>query len=309
MSDSIPGEIGKYLSDDDSFVHSHKSTILNLACGQTIMKPLARDRLTKGYVCHHRWPTQILTVCRHCADAVISFAIPSTLVARLAATLVDCAARWIQSRSDYDAIFAALISPAWATVNKPVVSRRGQGHKVYVGYDIRHPDGKLPQCPSQCNLPLGHHVNTHAIRLVCPKCHAKTNVEKVLPTSKTALGRQKLVKADFPFTLPVCPWEIPVTSAKSRPQSQVPQFRVPADPATTITRSISLPTPPAPIRRAPAQSTSVQMSHPPTPIIAAPAPKQGGSPSFGAEEVEEDDGYSPVRYRTHSGASKRRRKQ
>jgi len=45
----IPEEIRQYLSDsDESLDHCHKSLIVNLACGQTVHEPAARDSLLEG---------------------------------------------------------------------------------------------------------------------------------------------------------------------------------------------------------------------------------------------------------------------
>jgi hypothetical protein len=52
LRDCTPPEVFQYLSDGaDTPKHTHKSLILNLACGASVIHPAARYLLTKGWVC------------------------------------------------------------------------------------------------------------------------------------------------------------------------------------------------------------------------------------------------------------------
>jgi hypothetical protein len=283
---------------------------------------MARAKLTVGYVWNRSQCGQPLIQCRHCADAVISFSNPATVVSRVATTLAECTARWVQSTSDYDEIFAATMTSDWATWNKPVISRPGVGHTLYTGYDIRHPDGRVPRCPSKCGLPFDRKINPKSVRLTCPKCGRKTHVPKVKSNFDTPLGRRNIVKTPFPdeplmlrwevpnsprqvpnspCQVPNSPCQVPNTPRQGRSLSHAPHLHLPQPSSEAMTRSISLPIPEITIHKPPTDPRQGQASQ----SVESHQSTEGPASSDEGEEVEEHVEYSPVRYSTH----KRRRKQ
>ena len=95
LRDCIPASVYQYVSKDtDAPEHSHKSMIINLACGSTIVDVESRSSITDG--CITSPPScQILTHnSRHCAEAVLSFSNEITLVGSVAAPVLDFAAAW-----------------------------------------------------------------------------------------------------------------------------------------------------------------------------------------------------------------------
>ena len=51
VKDCIPKEIRQFLMDgDDTPLHKHRSLILNLACGPTVLVDQSRKTLLTGYV-------------------------------------------------------------------------------------------------------------------------------------------------------------------------------------------------------------------------------------------------------------------
>jgi len=139
INDCIPPEVLKFVSNaPDTPKHGHKSLIMNLVCGPSVNQTIAHHSLLQRWV--QRLSSRVYFMnnsyaeCSHCADAVLSLSNNATIFGEVAAPLVDFAARWAQSPSDYDFIVSATLNTEWASKHHPVLSRADHSHFVYTQY-------------------------------------------------------------------------------------------------------------------------------------------------------------------------------
>lgn len=203
--------------------------------------------------------------CSHCADAVLSLSNNATVVGEVAAPLVDFAARWAQSPSDYDFIISATLNAEWASQHHPVLSRANHGHFVYTRYRRWEPEGKIVRCCQNCSEGVTmKDRNTNTVRFICEGCGLRCSVQKSLTDldKSTPLGKRSFVKVDFPRPqYPTPNWELPPTTATvARPGPRINPGTAarrnpglaPARtqkglvPPESIVRASSLPLPPVP---------------------------------------------------------------
>ena len=213
LRDCIPYTVYQYLSSDHSApVHTHKSIILNLACGATIGTAESRSCIFKGYVwLHTPSPIRSPIDARHCADAVLSFSHEITLVASVAAPLLDFASTWAQSSSDYDFIIARAFPPSWCSLHRPVLSRPDPAsHSVYSAIDPLEPDG----CPVICHRGCGcEHLDpttiSQKVKVKCILCCSTCEVKVTEVNGRTHLGRRNILKVVFPAKRAETNWAPP----------------------------------------------------------------------------------------------------
>ena len=142
----------QYVSKDPGAPeHSHKSMIINLTCGSTIVDAESRNSISDGCVTSPL-SCQILTHNgRHCAEAVLSFSNKITLVGSVAALVLDFAAAWVQSSSEYDFLVAQTFPPSWCSLHRPVLSLGDPAsHWVYSAVDPLEPNGSPVFCHWGC---------------------------------------------------------------------------------------------------------------------------------------------------------------
>jgi hypothetical protein len=151
-------------------------------------------------------PTDSVTL-RHCADAVLSLADKATIDREAVSTLTEFIARWIQSPSGYDSIFALTIPADWARIHKPVLSTRAQGHIQYCQFNIGEPNGQVILCPWMCKQPVNAKVGKTYVRQRCLGCGVRCSTPKVTSDRSTLLGRCGLVKTPYPREQYKAEWE------------------------------------------------------------------------------------------------------
>ena len=135
----------------------------------------------------------------HCADAILSLANRSTVVAEVASPLADLVAAWIQTPSDFDELFASAVRSDWARIHRPVVSRSHHRHVLYTGYHATEPNGELVQCHQGCGIENRHYdVHNKFVTITCRGCNSECKVVKTTPSLKTSLSSRSLVRTVFP---------------------------------------------------------------------------------------------------------------
>ena len=134
----------------------------------------------------------------HCADAVISFASKAVLASEVSAPLTEVVKHWVQTRSDFDAIFARVVRSDWARQYRPVLSQKGK-HHVYTGYHVVEPDGKLVVCHRDCGAEnRTWKVNRQDVTVTCNKCSSTCSIPLLHSNPSSLLGGRGLVKATYP---------------------------------------------------------------------------------------------------------------
>ena len=148
---------------------------------------------------------------RHCADAILSFAQEITLVASVAAPLLDFASTWVQSGSDYEFIIARAFPPTWCSLHRPVLSRPDPvSHWVYSGIDPLEPDGYPVVCHRGCGREhLDPSIPSKTVKIRCILCHSTCEVNATKVNARTTLGRMGIHKVKFPTTRAVTDWSPP----------------------------------------------------------------------------------------------------
>ena len=179
------------------------------------------------------------------------------------------AVEWAQTHSDYDNLVARAFDPKWASKHRPVISRN-RVHTLYTGYLVTQPDGMLIICPYDCGVEnLLHTVKGHIARLRCLACNSTCNILRVPEDRSTVLGRQEIVKVEFPQPVAAAPW-LTATARARLGNTHLPP-----------------PQPLQPVRHRPAPSTQTMGPPPPPPIapvvatLPAPPPtqEQSGRPA------------------------------
>jgi hypothetical protein len=153
-----------------------------------------------GMYDHVAIPHPLTPGTRHCAEAVLSFSNEVTLVGSIGAPLLDFAAAWAESNSDYDFIIARTFPPSWCSLHRPVISLRSPAsHWVYSGIDPLEPDGLPVRCHRGCGL---HNLDpcqtSRKVKITCRSCHSTCEVGVTEVSSRTALGRREILKVAFP---------------------------------------------------------------------------------------------------------------
>ena len=215
LRDCIPASVYQCVSKDtDAPEHSHKSMIINLACGSTIVDAESRSSITDGYVtsppsCH------ILTHSgRHCAEAVLSFSNEITLVGSVAAPVLDFAAAWVQSSSGYDFLVAKTFPPSWCSLHRPVLSLGNPvSHWVYSAVDPLEPNGSPVFCHWGCGREhLDPNPTSQMVKITCKQCRSTCKVKVTGVGARTALSRKNISKVEFPAIQAKAEWSPPMES-------------------------------------------------------------------------------------------------
>ncbi|KAF9779587.1 hypothetical protein BJ322DRAFT_1113387 [Thelephora terrestris] len=219
LRDCSPKGIFKYLSNaEDTPIHSHKSLIINLACGQSISQDRARSELLNG----------------HCADAVLSLAKDANLVGDISGTLLDLTAGWVQTLSDYNVLMARFIKMSWASNHLPILSRHGHDttrfttffidnvpqpvpdaarpdsndHVLFTGFSMGSPGGMVVRCPIVDHQGIGIKQTKGAVRITCEECLSKCTVPQFRSDPTSPLKTQGLVAINYPPAQYPIQWEL-----------------------------------------------------------------------------------------------------
>lgn len=175
---------------------------------------------------------------RHCADAVISFATPSTVTGFLATRVLELLAHWVQSPSDFDKHIIRSMEPEWLEKYQPVISQ-ASGHVMYTRLTPLLPGGQFLRCPKGCGQPFRHSARPEGIVVVCEGCNRRCTVPKV--KDKTFLGLRQVMKVPYPLTPYITEWRSPPSTPSLVLTS--PPEAPPTLPPTTTTLPKSVPTP------------------------------------------------------------------
>ena len=93
---------------------------------------------------------------------------------------------------------AAKITPDWANVHQPVISRPKLGHQVYYKFRYEEPDGQIYFCPSKCRRDfLAREMSRSTVRVICRGCPYRATITKGVAQT-TPLGKKSLAKVVFP---------------------------------------------------------------------------------------------------------------
>jgi hypothetical protein len=126
-----------------------------------------------------------------------------TIVSNVALDVVAIVARWVQSPSSYDTIFAAHLRRDWAQEHRPILSMPGGRHFLYNGYHPTEPKGWVVVChQAQCQLngaKHGHHVSkSKVVKITCGGCKSETRIPLTTSDRSHPLEHKELVKVSFP---------------------------------------------------------------------------------------------------------------
>jgi len=158
---------------------------------------------------------------------VLSFANATTLVGRVAPTLLDFIALWVQTHSGFDFLVAKTMSAEWVLHHQPVISQHGHeesrftafflkgglpaeipspfstrkdDHVLYTRFSLGQPMGLLAPCYSRsCSRGTSTKQRDAYVQVTCNQCRRKW----ILPLFHTTrgasvLGRRDLVAVPFP---------------------------------------------------------------------------------------------------------------
>lgn len=165
-------------------------------------------RYSKGRIRASSTSYDVSHIYRHSADAVLSLATNTTIVATVATHLADFGALWVQSPSGYDWLVANTLGLDWAIKNQPVLSRRADGHTTYVKHRFEEPEGEFVLCPNRCPHQVETNVHKNGVRVMCVNCNSRCTVTKIRLDRSTALGARSLIKGKFPRGQHSVPWNI-----------------------------------------------------------------------------------------------------
>lgn len=156
---------------------------------------------------------------------------PTTLVGEVAVPVLDLAANWVQTLSDYDVLIAKLITRKWAKDHMPVLSRHGHNPARFTTYHSSHPlvQTPTPSMPvqddhilftefslgqpggkfiehGQCAWGTTPKPTATGVRIACNRCKARCTVPKFTTDPTTPLGAQALVAIKYPQVLYIAEW-------------------------------------------------------------------------------------------------------
>ena len=157
---------------------------------------------------------------------VLSLANSTTLVGRVAPTLLDFVGLWVQTYSDFDVLVAKTMSADWVTQHQPVISQRGHkesrftsftsktgsappipssfsssqdDHVLYTRFALGHPMGLLCPCyVRECKRGTTTKQRDSYVLVTCNQCTESWSVPIYRTDKSTALGHRDIVAVPFP---------------------------------------------------------------------------------------------------------------
>ena len=179
--------------------HHHQSLIVNITCGAVVENTESLHGLFEGSVIDSIQPFMLRSSpTSHCADAVISFVSKVVLASKVSTPLTEVVKHWVQTRLDFDMIFAQVVHSDWARQYQLVLSQKGK-HHVYTGYHIVEPDGKLVVCHRNCGAEnRTWKINRQDVMVTCNKCSSMCSIPLLHLNPSSLLGSRGLVKATYP---------------------------------------------------------------------------------------------------------------
>lgn len=203
-----------------------------------------------------------------------------TLVGEVAVPVLDLATNWVQTLSDYDVLFAKVITKKWAKDHMPVLSRHSHDparfttyksshalvptpapvqddHILFTEFSLGQPGGRSV-LHGQCAWGTTTKQTASGVRITCSRCNARCTVPQFMTDPTTPLGAQGLVAIKYPPDEYIAEWRIPKEDDASQstlphdvatpspgpplPFHKVKRLRTTQPrPAEIITRSKSLP--------------------------------------------------------------------
>ena len=178
---------------------------------------------------------------RHCAD-ILSFANNATVVGEIAPPLMQFLKDWVQTASDYYALFAKAFPHRWVKTHQPILSRHGHDPNRYTTYtrqqsktnaipvklvaepgrddhilitkfSFTEPAGLLLLCNLRCGWGLTSSKTASGVQVVCSRCGSKCVVSRFYSNGSTTLGRASLVAVRFPQQVMYANWGPPARVA------------------------------------------------------------------------------------------------
>jgi hypothetical protein len=213
----------------------------------------------------------------HCADAVISLANQSTIVARVSSTLVEFMARWTQSPSGYDFLVASTIDRDWAAEHQPVISRHRYGHSLYTRFRLEEPGGRILRCPTHGRQSLrSRSASKHTMRIICDvdACRYRCTIPKASEGIDNILRTKGLVRTEFPQLQYTTTWTW--YSEAEDDITQRERHRTTSNSTPSAWGTLSIPStylrPPSPITRTSSSPAFGSMPPPSSNTIRVPPP-------------------------------------
>ena len=190
----------------------------------------------------HDWTNINRWIRRHCADAVVSFAVKTVMVGSISARLLEFTALWVQTPSGYDFLVARALGSEWVERYLPVISR-GAEHVLYTRLEQVEPSGRLLECPLRCDERLMVlEIRKEKARIECPHCKSRCSVEIVKKDTSTVLGRCDIVKVEYPRQRHMATWESKEDrEVRIQRQAHVSTSRSTDRPPALTSRSATLP--------------------------------------------------------------------
>jgi hypothetical protein len=209
--------------------------------------------------------------CRHCADAVLSLAKDANLVGDVSGALLDVAAAWVQTLSDYDVLMARFIKGSWASNHLPILSRHGHNptrfttffvgnvpqpvpdaarpdpndHILFTTFSMGSPAGMVVRCPITAHQGIGFKQTSKGVRITCKVCLSKCTIPQFRSDLDSPLKAEGLVAVNYPPSQYAAQWELSPQALQTNPK--IPRAETP--------------TPETPVRE-PKQGPTIHVSHP-----------------------------------------------
>jgi hypothetical protein len=162
---------------------------------------------------------------RNCVDAVLSLANNNTMVGEVSSSIVDFAAYWVETRSNYHTLFAKTTASAWCREHLPVLSRHDRDptrltsftcvaskptpipstdpsiddHILYTKYEWAQPHGTLVVCHLNCRQLIHGKPSREKVRVICQGCKSRCSVDWWKNDNPvTVLSKSNLVAVPYP---------------------------------------------------------------------------------------------------------------
>ena len=92
---------------------------------------------------------------------------------------------------------ATKITPDWANVHQPIISRPKLGHQVYYKFHFEEPNSQIYFCPPKCHQDfLAREMSQSTVHIICCGCPYRATIAKGVAQT-TPLGKKSLAKVVF----------------------------------------------------------------------------------------------------------------
>jgi hypothetical protein len=137
--------------------------------------------------------------------------------------MVDFAARWVQSPSDYDFLIASTLKTSWVAAHGPVLSTHDHGHILYTRFSLSEPGGNVVVCHRNCVRGLEYRPGKNNVTFTCQDCKSRCKTPIIKTDETTVLGREALINTVYPQAQYPTEWRfLPSPDEANNPQPSFP---------------------------------------------------------------------------------------